>query len=80
MPVLQNSTSVVGYIAFLMIMGVFFGGENGQHAKMRASVLERGQIEQRADTAKSKSAIVTIDGVQYQAILTPIIQTETARF
>lgn len=71
---ITNTTSLVGYIAVLMFVGAYVGGD--QHSALdptllKGSVMEGGDIAGR-DTpwhVSPRPVIITIDGRQYEATI-----------
>lgn len=70
---ITNTTSLVGYIAVLMFVGAYFGGGQGSlidPALLKGNIIESRDTPWRVSTDTSThSAIITIDGRQYQAMI-----------
>lgn len=65
-----NTTSLVGYIALLIVAGSYLGGNPEMQASaLKGSVIESGFIAARdvPRHVSTTSAIITIDGRQYRA-------------
>lgn len=66
---LTNTTSLVGYIAILMFVGAYLGGDQSyalDPTLLKGSVLESRDIPRYVST---KSVTITIDGRQYEATI-----------
>lgn len=70
---ITNTTSLVGYIAVLMFVGAYLGGDQSyafDPALLKGSILESRDAIYRVSTDLSdRSVIVTIDGRQYEAMM-----------
>ncbi|MFA6091071.1 MAG: hypothetical protein WC774_04840 [Candidatus Gracilibacteria bacterium] len=67
---ITNTTSLVGYIAVLMFIGAYLGGN--QSSPIDQTLLKGSVMESRSVTdsiAPNRSVIITIDGRQYQATI-----------
>lgn len=78
---ITNTTSLVGYIAVLMFVGAYFGGDKSyalDPALLKGSVMEnnRGAVA----SPETQSVTITIGGKQYQAIITGSIANEGDAF
>ena len=72
--IITNTTSLVGYIAILMFAGAYVGGNQSyalDPTLLKGSVMEERAAPTAMETNRSspRSAIITIDGRQYKAIL-----------
>jgi len=72
---ITNTTSLVGYIAVLMFVGAYLGGDS-RDAMNRISTFDptllKGSVMESRDAinrVSTKSVIVTIDGREYEAVL-----------
>ena len=66
---LTNTTSLVGYIAVLMFVGAYLGGDQSyalDPTLLKGSVLESRDIQGHIST---KTITITIDGRQYEATI-----------
>ncbi len=68
---ITNTTSLVGYIAVLMFVGAYLGGDKSyalDPAVLKGSIIEnsRGGVQ----SLSAQSVTITINGQQYQAIIT----------
>ncbi len=67
---ITNTTSLVGYIAVLMFVGAYLGGNQSSPIDpvlLKGSIMEsRNGID---SITQNRSVIITIDGRQYQATI-----------
>jgi hypothetical protein len=66
---MTNTTSLVGYIAVLMFVGAYLGGDQNYALDpilLKGSVLESRGMPSHIST---KSVTITIDGRQYEATI-----------
>ncbi|OIP55071.1 hypothetical protein AUK10_00135 [Candidatus Gracilibacteria bacterium CG2_30_37_12] len=67
---ITNTTSLVGYIAILMFVGAYLGGN--QSFLIDPTLLKGSLMESRSiisSVSSVRSVIITIDGREYQATL-----------
>ncbi|MDD2916989.1 MAG: hypothetical protein PHH70_04060 [Candidatus Gracilibacteria bacterium] len=66
---ITNTTSLVGYIAVLMFIGAYIGGDQScmsDPLSIKGNILEN---KNSSPSVMTKSVILTIDGRQYEAII-----------
>lgn len=66
---ITNTTSLVGYIAVLMFVGAYLGGDKSyalDPTLLKGSV---GEFRGTMLAVPQKSVIITIDGRQYEAVI-----------
>ncbi len=77
---ITNTTSLVGYIAVLMFVGAYIGGDKSyalDPAVLKGSIMEsRSSVNGNiTSTVSAKQIIITIDGRQYEAVINNEIDT-----
>lgn len=66
---ITNTTSLVGYIAVLMFVGAYLGGDKSYALDPTLLKGNVGEFRGTVLTESQKSVIITIDGRQYGAVI-----------
>lgn len=80
---ITNTTSLVGYIAVLMFVGAYLGGDKSyalDPTLLKGSILENSSTVGPVSMESGQSVIITINGKQYEAIISGDIANETPTF
>lgn len=78
-----NTTSLVGYIAVLMFVGAYLGGDKSYALNptlLKGSILENRSLAGALSMEAGQSVIITINGKQYEAVISGDLISESPTF